>query len=172
VFNAYIYATGRIDDAITRLDSRELLPLPGYRLYKGKQVLVGSTQIDKAIKDRRAAWRKTHPDAKDSQGPFPYQTVVVVRRKGVIAPQTLRVTFADGSKRDVAVTSARSWQRFTFTTPAKAVSAELDPADRVHMDRSELDDSRTIEGNPAAKRRWFGDFVAVLQSLFAFFTFV
>ena len=40
------------------------------------------------------------------------------------------------------------------------------------MDRSELDDSRTIEANPGAKRRWFGDFAAILQSLFAFFSFV
>ncbi len=172
VFDAFIYGTGRIDDTISRLDSREVLPRPGYRMFNGKQVLVGSKQLDKAIKARRDAWKAKHPDAKPGQGPFPYETVVVVRRNGVIAPQTLRVTFADGSKRDVAVTSGRSWQRFTFDTASKAVSAELDPDDRVHMDRSELDDSRTIEANPGAKRRWFGDFAAILQSLFAFFSFL
>ena len=138
----------------------------------GEEVLVGSAQLYKAIKARRDAWKANHPDAKPGQGPFPYETVVVVRRNRVIAPQTLRVTFADGSKRDVAVTSSRSWQRFTFDTSSKAVSAELDPEGRVHMDRAELGERRTIEANPGAKRRWFGDFAAILQSLFAFFSFV
>jgi hypothetical protein len=171
VFESFVYGTGSVDDRVSSISSREVLPLPGYRMYRGKQVLVGSKQIDKAIADRRAAWKKAHPEAKGGQGPFPYRTVVVVRRDGVAAPQTLRVAFADGSHRDVPVTTRASWQRFVFTTPAKAVSAQLDPDDVVHMDRSELDDSRTVEPDASATRRWFGDFAALLQSVFALLTF-
>ncbi|RZA22106.1 MAG: M1 family peptidase [Lysobacteraceae bacterium] len=166
-FDAFIYGTGKVDDRVASIHSREVLPLPGYRMYKGQQVLVGNKQIDKAIADRRAAWKKAHPKAKDWQGAFPYRSIVVVRRDGKAVPQTLRVKFADGSQRDMAVTTTGSWQRFTFVGPAKVVSAQLDPDNLVHMDTSELNDSRTAEPNGSASRRWFGDFTAFLQSLFA-----
>ena len=97
---------------------------------------------------------------------------MVVRRNGLAVPQTLRVKFADGSHRDMAVTTTGSWQRFSFVGPAKAVSAQLDPDDRIHMDASELNDSRTAEPNAAPKQRWFADFTATLQSLFALLSFV
>ena len=58
-----------------------------------------------------------------------------------------------------------------LTTPSKAVSAQLDPDDKIHMDVSELNDSRTVEADPSAARRWFGDFTTLLQSLFALLTF-
>ena len=166
-FDAFVYGTGKVDDRVARITSDEVLPLPGYVAWKGKQVLVDSKAIDKAIEKRREAWKKAHPDARDWQGAFPYRSIVVVRRDGVAVPQTLRVKFADGSQRDVAVTSAGSWQRFSFVGPARAVSAQLDPDDRIRMDRSELNDSRTVEPDPSASRRWFGDFTTFLQSLFA-----
>jgi hypothetical protein len=166
-FAASIYGTGRIDDRVASIDSHEVLPLPGYRTYKGRHVLVGSKALDKAIDDRRAAWKKAHPGAKDWQGAFPYRSIVVVRRDGMAVPQTLRVTFADGSKRDMPVTARGNWQRFTFVGPAKAVSAQLDPDDRIRMDMSELNDSRTVEADGRASRRWFRDVAMLLHSLFA-----
>ena len=166
-FESFIYGTGRMDDRISSLTSAEALPLPGYRMFRGKQALLGSKALDKAIADRRKAWKAKHANAKDWQGPFPYRTTVVVRRDGQAVPQTLRVTFADGSKRDLAVTTTGSWQRFVMVGPAKAVSAQLDPDNRVHMDSSELNDSRTLEPDHSAARRWFGDFAALLQSLFS-----
>ncbi len=167
VFDAFIYRTGKVDDRVASIDSREVLPLPGYRMFKGKQVLVGSKALDKAIADRREAWKKAHPNAKEWQGAFPYKSIVVVRRDGIAGPQTLRVKFADGTQRDVAVTSTGSWQRFSFVGPAKVVSAQLDPDNLIHMDTNELNDSRTVEPDRSAARRWFGDFTALLQSLFA-----
>ena len=58
----------------------------------------------------------------------------------------------------------RPWR---VTTRAKAVSAELDPDHLVWMDANKLNDSRMLEAQPAASRRWFGDFAALLQSFFA-----
>ena len=170
-FDSFVYGTGRVDDRVASIDSHELLPQPGYRMHEGKQVLVGSKELDKAVARLREQWEAKHADAKEWQGPFPYRSTVVVRRNGLAVPQTLRVTFADGSHRDMAVTTTGSWQRFSFVGPAKAVSAQLDPDDRIHMDASELNDSRTAEPNAAPKRRWFADFTATLQSLFALLTF-
>lgn len=166
-FDAFIYGTGKVDDRVSSITSEEVLPLPGYMTYKGKQVLVGSKAIDKAIEDRREAWKKKHPNAKDWESAFPWRSIVVVRRDGFAVPQTLRVKFADGSQRDMAVTSTGRWQRFTFTGPAKAVSAQLDPDDKIHMDTNELNDSRTVEANGSAARSWFRDLAMLLQSLFA-----
>ena len=166
-FDAFVYGTGKVDDRVASIDSNEVLPLPGYMAWKGKQVLVGSKAIDKAVDDLRKKWKKANPNAKDWQSAFPYRSTVVVRRDGVAVPQVLRVKFADGSQRDMPVTSTGSWQRFSFVGPAKAVSAQLDPDDLIRMDSNELNDSRTLEPNGNAARRWFRDFTMFLQSIFA-----
>ena len=166
-FNSFAYGTSRFDDSVASIDSHEILPLPGYHMVHGKQMLVGSKAVKKDIEDRRKAWKAKNPKAKDWESAFPYQTVIVVRREGPSMPQTLRVNFADGSHRDMPVTSTGSWQRFKFTGPAKAVSAQLDPNNVIHMDQSELNDSRTVEADTRASRRWFGDLTILLQSFFA-----
>ena len=166
-FNAFIYGTGVADDRVSSIQNKEILPLPGYRMENGKHVLLSSKDVDKMIADQRKAWKAKHPNAKDWEGPFPYESIVVVRRAATTVPQTLRVNFADGSHKDMAVTSTGSWQRFKFTGPAKVVSAQLDPDDVVHMDQSELNDSRSIDPDTRASRRWFGDVASLLQSFFA-----
>ena len=166
-FNAFVYGTGIADDRVSSIKNEEILPLPGYHMENGKHVLLGSKQLDKTIADQRKAWKKKHPKAKDWEGPFPYESIVVVRRAATTVPQTLRVNFADGSHKDMAVTSTGSWQRFKFIGPAKVVSAQLDPDNVVHMDQSEVNDSRTVEPDKRASRRWFGDVTTLLQSLFA-----
>ena len=171
-FDAFIYGTGQVDDRVASIQTAELLPQPGYWTHAGKQVLIGSKALEKAIEDRRKAWKAKHADAKDWQGAFAYKTRVVVRRDGQKVPQVLRVRFADGSHRDLPVDTQGSWQRFELVTPAKAVSAQLDPDDLIRTDVSELNDSRTVEADGSASRRWFGDFTSFLQSLFALLSFV
>ena len=171
-FDALIYGTGRGDERVASIQSEEMLPLPGYLTHAGKQVLVGGKAIDKAVEDRRKAWKAKHPNAKEWEGAFPYKSIVVVRRDGQAVPQVLRVSFADGSHHDMPVTATGSWQRFEFVTRAKAVSAQLDPDDLIRTDVSELNDSRTVKPDGSAARRWFGDFTSFLQSLFALLSFV
>ncbi|MBZ0087035.1 MAG: M1 family metallopeptidase [Thermomonas sp.] len=165
-FSAYVFATGKTDDRIASMSSREVLPLPGYHQQDGKQVMLDSKAVDKQIADARAAWKKSHPNAKPGSGPFPFHTVIMVRRDAVKPPQVLRVNFADGSHRDLPVTAQESWQRFVLDTPVKAVSAQLDPDNRIRMDANKLNDGYSIEANPRASRRWFGDFTALLQAFF------
>lgn len=165
-FDAYVYGTGKTDDRIASMSSTELLPRPGYHPQNGTLVMRDSKTTDKQIADARAAWKKAHPNAKPGTGPFPFHTVIMVRRNQVKPPQVLRVTFADGSHRDLAVTSQESWQRFVLDTPVKAVSAQLDPDNRIRMDANKLNDSYRIEPDPTASRRWFGDYAALLQAVF------
>ncbi|MBV2210125.1 MAG: M1 family metallopeptidase [Thermomonas sp.] len=169
-FNANIYGAHKTDDSIASMRSYEVLPQPGYHDYHGRQVLVSSKAIDKAIKKKRDAWAAKHPHAKPGEGAFPYRTVIMVRREAAKPPQTLRVNFADGSHQDYPVNTQGSWQRFEFVTRAKATSAQLDPNDLIRLDANKLNNSYTLEAKPQATRRWFGDITALLQTLFAFIT--
>jgi hypothetical protein len=91
----------------------------------------------------------------------------MVRRDAIKPAQTLRIRFADGSQRDVPITTQDSWQRIEVVAASKAISAQLDPDGLLRMDANRLNNSRTLEPQPAAARRWFGDFNALLQSFLA-----
>nr|MDQ3056531.1 M1 family metallopeptidase [Pseudomonadota bacterium] len=162
-----VYGSQKIDDSITSFSSDEILPQPGYMQFKGKRVELTNTSIDDAVKKFRDTWDNKNPKPKEGLSAFPHRTTVVVRRKGANVPQTLKVKFADGSSRTVQVDADRSWQRFSWTTRSKAVSAQLDPERRIYMDADKLDDSRTLESNPSAARRWGSDFAALAQTLFS-----
>lgn len=167
IFAQNFYGAQKVDDSIDKFDSAEVQPQPGYATYKGQRVELTPSIIEKSVGKLRDAWSKKHPDAKDGEGPFPYRTTVVVRRKGAAVPQVLEVTFADGSTRTARFDGTQSWQRFSWTTRAKAVSAELDPQHLHFLDASPLDNSRTLDADRSAARRWTGELLAVLQTLFA-----
>jgi hypothetical protein len=160
VFAQQVYATHTIDDRIDSFTSVEMLPLPGYRTGEGKRTLLTTAQVDKDIAARRKA-------AKPGTGPFPYRTTVVVLRKGADVPQSLEVRFADGSRKTVKFAGPRAWQRFTWQTPSKAVSAQLDPDNQVYLDANKLDDGRTLKADASATRNFGGALLALLQSFFA-----
>ncbi|MCI4569339.1 M1 family metallopeptidase [Lysobacter sp. CFH 32150] len=167
VFAQQVYGVNKVDDRIVEIKSTEILPQPGSVEFKGKRVELTSTLLDKAIENVRERWKKAHPKAKPEEGAFPYRTHVTVRRSGVALPQTLRVKFADGTSQTLRWDDQRRWARFAFTTRSKAVSAEIDPERRVFLDRDKVDNSRTVESNGAASRRWGSDFAALLQSLYS-----
>ncbi|TWI01021.1 hypothetical protein IP90_02643 [Luteimonas cucumeris] len=166
-FAQQVYATSKVDDSIAEFSSKEALPAPGYVEHKGKRVEVTSKALEKAIADKREAWKKQNPKAKDGEGPFPYRTTVLVRREGADVPQVLRVKFADGSSETVRWSGSKPWQRFSWTRPSKAVSAQLDPDRNINLDSSKLDDGRTLESDRSATRRWTGDIAALLQNFYA-----
>jgi hypothetical protein len=60
-----------------------------------------------------------------------FEHAVVVRRLGEgVFPVSTRVTFADGSTRDLAWDGRARWQAFTVTGPSRVARVEIDP-DRV-----------------------------------------
>ena len=163
LFAAQVMSTTRIDDRIDKFSSVEEVPQPGAREVNGKWVEESREAVDKRIEDIRGKWDKAHPDAKPGTGPFPFRTTVLVRRRGGAVPQTVDVTFADGSVETVKWDSDDKWQRFSIVKPVKAVSAELDPRRLHYLDVNKLDDSRTLKADTSAKRRWSADFGALVN---------
>ncbi len=167
IFNQYVYGTGFIDDRVVRVSSSEVLPLVGLELKDGKRVEVTEEENTKRIADARKAWKDSHADAKDDEGPYPWHSTVTVARDGNPAPQVLEVTFADGVKQRVAWNDERRWARFEFERPVKVVSAELDPDHKFNLDTNKINDSYTTKTSGAAARRWTSDIGAVLQGIYA-----
>jgi len=143
------------------------LPQPGTQLSDGKRTELDSDAIEKQVSDTRKAWKKANPDASEGTGPYPYFTRVLIARQGVAVPQTLRVTFADDSLETVQFDGAQRWQRFSWSKPVRAVSAQLDPEQHHYLDVSKADDGRTLEPDKTLSRRWSSDAAAVLQNLYA-----
>ncbi|WP_338771665.1 M1 family metallopeptidase [Massilia sp. METH4] len=148
VFAQQVYAVQKVDDRIASLTSEALSPQPGYATRQGKLVELTPAMLEPG-------------------GARPFKTKVVVRRRGAAVPQTLVVTFADGSRETVQWNGDEPWKRFEWVKRAKAVSAELDPQRRHLLDTNKLDDTRTVEADDAATRRWTFDFAAVTQALLA-----
>ncbi|MFT3807832.1 M1 family metallopeptidase [Arenimonas sp.] len=167
-FAQQVYSVQKVDDRIVLFESEEVLPLAGTDLVDGRRLVRTSDQVDEEVSEARAAWKKKHPQADETKaGPYPYRTIVNVRRAGATVPQTLEVVFADGSRQTVKFDDARRWQRFTWTTPSKAVSVRLDPAQKHNLDANLLDNSRTLKADGRASRRWSLDLAAVLQSFYS-----
>ena len=165
MFDQQLYAVRRVDDRITDFSSIENLPLAGSTEVNGKWNELSSQTLAQRIDSARDTWRKKHPKAVDGSGPFPFITTVTLRRNGAPVPQTLVVKFADGTSETVQWPGAEDWQTYHWTRPARAVSAELDPQRLHYLDVNKLDDTRTIDADPRASRRWSSDFGAVIQFL-------
>ena len=168
VFAQQVYGVGKVDDRVDAITSVEEVPLAGTRQVNGAWVEESEQAVARRVDAIRSQWEKTHPNAKPgSAGPFPFTTTVTLRRRGVAVPQTVLVKFADGSLETATWNGDEKWRRFTWTRPARAVSAELDPARMHYLDVNKLDDSRTIKADGAASTRWTFDFAAVVQVLLA-----
>ncbi|MBT2143099.1 MULTISPECIES: M1 family metallopeptidase [unclassified Rhodanobacter] len=167
IFDQYVYGTAQIDDRVASIDTAEVLPQAGSTLKDGKRSELDSDALDKQVDKQREAWDKAHPNAKPGSGPFPWHSTVTVRRDGVPVPQLLRVKFADGSSEDVHWNDGRRWARFDFTRPSKAVSATLDPEQKIYLDANKLNDSRTTKADGSASRRWSADAASLLQVFYA-----
>jgi hypothetical protein len=62
---------------------------------------------------------------------------------------------------------ASRWKRFTFTKPVEAVSATVDPDQKIHLDADSINDSRTTKADGSASRRWSADIASFFQSFYA-----
>ena len=147
-FAQSVYASEVVDDAIDAFTSVEELPKLGY--VEGSTKPVSSEARGKTIAKAREAWKKAHPDAKPCSGPYPYRTTVSIKRQGADVPQTLKVTFADGSTETVRFSGKQEWFRWSWVRPSKAVKVELDPAQLYAMDRSVNDNVRALDSNSDA----------------------
>jgi hypothetical protein len=165
MFDQQLYRVRRVDDRIADFSSLEVLPLPGATEVNGTWHELRTKPLAERIDAARTAWRNKHPKAVDGSGPFPFLTTVTVRRNGAPVPQTLVVKFADGTSETVPWLADEDWHTWHWTRPARAISAQLDPQRLHFLDVNKLDDSRTIDADPRASRRWASDFGAIVQFL-------
>jgi hypothetical protein len=171
-FAQHVYAATKMDDRLVGFASTPMLPQPGQQSVDaaGKRTTMTQDAIDSKIKQTQKSWQLVHPNAQTGFGPYPYQTEIIVQRLGASAPQTLQVTFADGSTRSLAWPAGPpgvAWQRFDLQSQTQAVSAQLDPGRKNYLDVSLLDNSKASKGNFAPLTRWGADIAAALQSTFA-----
>ncbi|WP_335645882.1 M1 family metallopeptidase [Dyella thiooxydans] len=167
VFDQTVYGTAWVDDAVTSIDTERVEPLAGTFVKDGKRTEDDASARDETVDRQLTDWKKQHPEAKDGQGPYPWRSIVTVRRYGASAPQTLRLNYADGGHEDIAWNDQRRWARFVVTKPTRVVSAELDPQHTVYLDADKLNDSYATKANGAASRRWAADAAALLQNLYS-----
>ena len=166
-FDAQVYERAPVDDRVESLESEEVLPLLGEPQDKdGKRVELDEEAQQKEVGEKREAFKKAHPDEKE-RGPFPFRTVVQVRRYAFHVPQILVVKFADGTSEKVEWPAQERWHRFVWDKPVKAVSAEIDASREVLLDLNKLDDARTREPTHAAARRWTLEASAWTQLVFS-----
>lgn len=162
-FAQQVYDTHKVDDRIDKFSSEEVLPLPGTSEVKGAWVEDTQKKIDRRVDEAHKAWKKANPDAKPGFGPFPFRTTLTLRRRGADLAQTAIVKFADGSSEVVAWDNTNNWERFSWVTPSKAVSVQLDPLTEHWLDANKLDDSRVLKPDPRASQRWGSQFAALVQ---------
>lgn len=153
-FAEQVYERAPVDDRVETVEATEVLPEPGTFVLDGKRVERTQAEVDAAVQSRRAEFRKAHPEAKPGDpGPFPWRSVVQVRRYAAQVPQTLVLKF-DGAAERVQWPEGERWHRWVFERPQRIASAQLDPKREVLLDLDKLDDGRTRERAPLASRRW------------------
>jgi hypothetical protein len=82
----------------------------------------------------------------------PYQTSVMVRRKGsFVFPVRLEVGFADGSKEQTTWNGQDRWVRFTWDKPSRAVYAQIDADHNVLLDVDSFNNSYTVDQDRTAR---------------------
>ncbi|MEO5830767.1 MAG: M1 family metallopeptidase [Rhodanobacter sp.] len=166
IFASQVYGTDKVDASVVSIDNEEQLPRTGTEVRDGKRVTLTAKDVDKQIDAARAAWKKANKDAKHG-GPYPWLSTITVRRTGAAVPRSVLVKFADDSSETVPWDDASRWKRITFTKPVKAVSATVDPGQKILLDANTINDSRSTKADGAASRRWSADVASFFQTFYA-----
>lgn len=167
IFDSQVYGTQKVDASVVSVDTTELVPRIGTFIKDGKRVTLTEDEVKKQIKDARKKWKDEHEDAKHG-GPYPWRSVVTVRRTGAAVPRTVRVNFADDTSTTLNWDDGSRWKRFTFERSVKALSAEIDPDNKVLLDANMLNNSHLNKADNSAARRYGSDWADLLRAVYAF----
>lgn len=148
-----------VDDRIVRFVSDVQRPHVGYSLRGTSRAEVTEEDVRRELREARTRSKSGPPGV----GNVPYRTEVIVQRNGAVVPQTLVVTFADGSSRSVQWDHHRNPVRFEWFTASPALSVQLDPQRQIALDRDRLDDGRMLRTDMGATRRWSEQIAAFVQ---------
>src|SRR5580765_2443301 len=97
----------------------------------------------------------TLTEAKEPGDTAPYDSVIVVRRRGgIVLPQVIELTFEGGRKERVNWDGANRWKRLTRTTKDRLERAEIDPGHRIWLDVNWTNNSRRTTADRRAATTW------------------
>jgi len=90
---------------------------------------------------------------KDDKNTVYLSTVWVHRKADFTMPVDVEIKFDNGEKVREHWDGQKRWTKFSYEKKAKVESAEIDPDQKIHIDRNNFNNSRTAEpnGKPAAK---------------------
>jgi hypothetical protein len=168
-FREQVYDRAPVDDRVDSIETEEIVPQPGTFLdATGERVEVDESEAREKEREIREAFRRAHPEVKPGEpGPFPWRSTVQVRRYAAHVPQSVVITFDDGTSETVQWPAGERWARWIFERPVRVASAQIDEGRKVLLDLNKLDDGRTRERAPAAARRWTLEFKAWAELLLA-----
>ena len=96
-----------------------------------------------------------------------YQTTVLVSRLGdVELPETIEVTFADGTSVREHWDGVSRYTKYTYNRPSVAVKAVVDPDQRIALDVNMLNNSRALSPPTLPLNRYWTKVLFWVQSLF------
>jgi hypothetical protein len=120
------------------------------------QAVYGTNILDYDIwdahSDRLNWWEKQIPRKKSADEI--YRTYVTVHRKGdFIFPVDLLVKFEDGSTTTEHWDGRDRWVRYTYDRKSKVASAQIDPGNKIMLDRNFFNNSYVVDGDKRAVRK-------------------
>jgi len=153
-FDQVLYSPDKLDYGISDLRVYELAPPDG--VFNGTRT--------ESAPDAGPPGRGKQPASPDA--PKTYRSEVVAARFAEwIFPQEILVRFADGREVRETWDGRERWKRFVYVGPEKAVSAEVDPGHKLLLDVNFTNNSRVLEPDGRAVRKFALGFAGWFQAL-------
>ncbi|KAA0252164.1 MAG: M1 family peptidase [Acidobacteria bacterium] len=152
------YGTGFVDYRVLRAASTKVPERTG---YDDARKAVNFTEEGTSTKGDAAAKEKGKADGRKDRGKGPWDTVVVVGRDGdVVLPVDVVLTFENGKTWRTTWDGRSKWLRLKTTYGSKLARVDVDPEQRVVLDRDSMNNSRFLPAHDgpsaAAKVRTYG----------------
>jgi hypothetical protein len=131
------------------------------------QAIYGSQVMDYSVLKIESVpvnWYEQKGSAQKDDKNTIYRSNVWLQRKGdFVMPVEVEIKFDDGEKVREKWDGAARWIRFEYEKKAKIVSAEIDPAHTVQIDRNDFNNSRMVEPDPRPARKLENYFMFLSQ---------
>jgi hypothetical protein len=131
------------------------------------QAIYGSQVMDYSVLKIESVpvnWYEQKGSAQKDDKNTIYRSNVWLQRKGdFVMPVEVEIKFDDGEKVREKWDGAARWIRFEYEKKAKIVSAEIDPAHTVQIDRNDFNNSRMAEPDPRPARKLENYFMFLSQ---------
>ncbi|HUX10881.1 MAG TPA: M1 family metallopeptidase [Terriglobia bacterium] len=151
-FQQFFYNSGLADYAVASIWNAPLYGKTGIYDEGGKKVYFS---------------RKSALESYEKSSNKRYRSIVTVRRLGTAeAPVDVDVNFANGRVAHEHWDGNYRWTQFTYDTPAKVVSAEVDPARKLVLDADYTNNSRTVQAHPLFAAKWYIRWIFWIENLF------